>query len=195
MRKFLIVTAVASCFLFASVCPAQEFVPKGYFGIFGGYSFPEDIELESDREVGLDSNWVAGAKIGGFIARPLILELEYYHLGDMDLDRQILADSVRVDSVFLNLLLRYPEGRFHPFVGAGAGWAWTHLNNLRISAIDDDDNNWAVQALAGVEIDISANTTLVFQYRYFYTEPSFINDDHESKVKSHLVTVGFNFLF
>ncbi len=116
MRKFLLLAAFISCFAFASVCPAQEFVPKGYFGIFGGYSFPEDIELESDREVGLDGNWVAGAKIGGFIARPLILELEYYHLGDMDLDRQILADSVRVDSVFLNLIFRYPEGSFIPLL-------------------------------------------------------------------------------
>ncbi|MEN6465016.1 MAG: outer membrane beta-barrel protein [Syntrophaceae bacterium] len=200
MKKILIVLVLVSCFVIAPVCSAQEgwraSAPKGYFGIFGGYSFPQDLETENLPDAGLDGSWVAGAKLGGFFARPLMLEIEYYHIGEMDLDRKIFADSVSTDSVFLNVILRYPETSFHPFIGAGAGWAWSHLKNVNSvsGAISADDNNWAVQALAGVDIELSDKASLVFQYRYFYTEPTFITDN-DSKVRSHLLTVGINFFF
>lgn len=197
MRRTFTILAVMSFFVFTSICSAQEgwkaFTPQGYFGIFGGYSFPQDLETENFPDVGLDNSWVAGAKLGGFFARPIILEIDYYHIGEMDLDRRILADSVSTDSVFLNLILRYPETRIHPFIGAGAGWAWSHLKDAP-GAGSDGDNNWAAQALAGIDIDISSNTSLTFQYRYFYTEQSFVADG-DTKIKSHLVTAGFNFLF
>lgn len=200
MRKLLIIAGILSCFVFASVCAAQEgwkaAEPRGYFGIFGGYAMPRDLETDNLPDVALDNSWIAGAKLGGFFARPLIFEIEYYHIGEMDFDRQILADSLSTDSVFLNLVLRYPETSFHPYIGAGAGWAWSHLKNARpaFGTINSDDNNWAVQALAGVDIELSAKASLALQYRYFYTEPTFI-DNHDSKVQSHLITVGINFFF
>ncbi|MEN6465015.1 MAG: OmpW family outer membrane protein [Syntrophaceae bacterium] len=200
MRKILIVAAVISLFVFASVCSAQEswraYVPKGYVGAFGGASFPMDLETENNPDVGLDTSWVLGVKVGGFFAKPLILELEYYHIGEMDLDNKRFADSVSADSLFLNVILRYPETRFHPFIGAGVGWAWSHLKNVNtgFGAISADDNNWAVQGLAGVDFDITEKIFLTAQYRYFYTEPSFITSN-DSKVKSHLLTIGVNYLF
>ena len=124
----MIIPVVISCFVFTSICSAQEgwkaFEPKGYFGIFGGYALPLDLETDGLPDVSLDNSWVAGAKVGGFFARPLILEIEYYHIGEMDLDNKNISfadNSVSTDSVFLNLILRYPETRFHPFIGAGAG--------------------------------------------------------------------------
>ncbi len=200
MRKKLIMLALVSCFAAASVCSAQEgwkaAAPRGYFGIFGGYAIPRDLETDNLPDAKLDNSWMAGAKLGGFFARPLIFEIEYHHIGEMDFDRQTIADSLSTDSVFLNVLLRYPETGFHPFIGAGAGWAWSHLKNARpaFGAISSDDNNWAVQALAGVDIELSSKASLVLQYRYFYTEPTFVVD-HDSKVQSHLISVGVNFFF
>lgn len=171
-------------------------MPKGYVGAFGGASFPMDLETENNPDVGLDTSWVLGVKVGGFFAKPLILELEYYHIGEMDLDNKRFADSVSADSLFLNVILRYPETRFHPFIGAGVGWAWSHLKNVNtgFGAISADDNNWALQGLAGVDFDITEKIFLTAQYRYFYTEPSFITSN-DSKVKSHLLTIGVNYLF
>ena len=195
MRKIFMITAIISCFVLASVCSAQEgwrtYVPKGYVGVFGGYSWPQDLETENAPNVGLDGSWVFGAKVGGFFAKPLILELEYYHIGEMELDNKRVADSVSADSIFLNVILRYPETRIHPFTGGGVGWAWTHLKNVNtgtIGSISADDNNWAVQGLAGVDFDLAANWFITAQYRYFYTEPSFVtsNDEHSP------ITLAYN---
>lgn len=196
MRKILVITTILLCFVFASVCSAQEgwkaASPKGYLGIFGGYAMPQDLETDNLPDLSLDNTWVAGAKIGGFFARPLALEIEYYHIGEMDFDNRLFAESISADSIFLNLILRYPETRFHPFIGAGAGWTWVKLDNALPGL--DDDNTWAVQGLAGVDIDISSNTSLTVQYRYYYAEPSFAGD-RDSKLKTHILTAGFNFIF
>jgi OmpA-OmpF porin, OOP family len=202
MRKIFIFTAIISCLIFASICAAQEgwrqYVPKGYVGVFGGYSFPRDLQTQNNPDVGLDGSWVLGAKVGGFFAQWLILELEYYHVGEMDLDNKSRADSVSVDSLFLNALLRYPETRVHPFIGGGFGWAWSHLKNVNtntpLGSISADDNNWALQGLAGVDFDITTNVFLTLQYRYLYTEPSFFTSN-SSTVQSHLLTIGVNYVF
>lgn len=201
MRKTFIVAAIISLFVFASVGSAQEgwraFVPKAYVGVFGGLSYPDDLELEDAPDQELDSSWVLGAKLGGlFYANWLAMELEYYHIGEMDFDNRSRADSVSADSLFLNAILRYPQTRLHPFIGAGVGWAWSHLKNVQtsIGAIDSDDNSWALQGLAGVDFDLNERWSLTAQYRYFYTEPEFVEGD-DSKIKSHLFTIGVNYRF
>lgn len=201
MRKILIIAAIISCFVFASVSSAQEgwrtFVPKAYVGVFGGWTYPDDLELEDAPDQELDGSWVLGAKVGGFFyANWLALELEYYHIGEMDFDNRSRADSVSADSIFVNAIVRYPHTRLHPFAGVGVGWAFSHLKNVQtgIGAIDSDDNNWAVQALAGVDYDLTEKWSLSAQYRYFYTEPEFVEGD-DSKLKSHLFTIGVNYKF
>jgi len=201
MRKILIIATIISCFVFASVSSAQEgwrsIVPKAYVGVFGGWSFPDDLEFERFADQELDGSWVLGAKAGGlFYANWLALELEYYHIGEMDFDNRSRADSVSADSVFLNAIFRYPHTRLHPFIGAGVGWAFSHLKNVQtgLGLVDSDDNNWAVQALAGVDFDLNERWSLTAQYRYFYTEPEFFEDD-TSKLKSHLLTIGVNYKF
>jgi len=204
MRKTFIVAAIISLFVFASVGSAQQqgwrsIVPNGYVGVFGGWSFPHDLELETGGDIGLDGNWVLGAKLGGFFyAKWLALELEYYHLGEMDTDLRTRIDSVSVDTVFVNLVFRYPQTRFHPFAGVGGGWAWSELKNVSVPGIgaisSADDNTWAVQALAGVDYDLTEKWTLTAQYRYFYTEPEFVLGN-DSKIKVHLLTFGINYKF
>ncbi len=201
MRKILVISAMLSIFVFASVCSAQEgwrsYVPKGYLGVFGGASFPQNLTTENAPDQSLDTSWVFGAKVGGFFAKPLILELEYYHIGEMDLDNKFIADSVSVDSLFVNVILRYPETRFHPFIGGGFGWAWSHLKNINtrtLGSINADDSNWALQGLAGVDFDLTQKFFLTVQYRYLYTEPTFFVSN-DSKVKTNMVTLGINYVF
>lgn len=200
MRKIILIATVIACFILASVCSAQEswrsYVPKGYVGVFGGYSFPEDLETDNAWKEDLEGSWVWGIKAGGFFARPLLLELEYYHIGEMDLDNKTRADSVSVDSLFLNVILRWPESRVHPFIGGGFGWAWSHLKNINtpLGSLSSDDSTWALQAMAGVDYDIMPNIFLTAQYRFFYTEPAFFTGN-DSEIKSHLLTFGINYMF
>jgi len=203
MRKKIIMLAFIICFVTVSSAMAQEgwksYVPTGYFGIFGGFSMPDDLEFDEGpiSEIGLDNGWVLGARLGGFFARPLAIEIEYYHMGKMDVDSigPFEGGEITADNVFVNLLLRYPDSRFHPFVGGGAGWQWIEWKdiNTNLGSLKDDDNTWALQFLAGVDIDIAANMSLSVTYRYIYSEPSLAANDAE--FKSHVLTAGVNFMF
>jgi len=92
--------------------------------------------------------------------------------------------------VMANILFRYPQGKIHPFVGAGLG-----LSNatLEEGAWDDDDTAFASQFIAGVNFEIAPNLSAELAYKYFYSEYEFEGDDAE--VGNHIFQAGINFHF
>ncbi|HET8997066.1 MAG TPA: OmpA family protein [Acetobacteraceae bacterium] len=63
---------------------------------------------------------------------------------------------------------------FQPYIGAGAGYMWTHLNDVSFSnpahsfAVDGSSGKFAWQAIAGLGYQIPSmpNLTLTLEYRY-----------------------------
>ncbi|WP_161601003.1 outer membrane protein, partial [Teichococcus oryzae] len=81
--------------------------------------------------------------------------------------------------VMANLLYDFtiPDAAVVPYVGAGLGYSWTHLTNVRATsrvngdrlAVDGIWGNLAYQAIAGAAVPISAvpGLSLTAEYRFF----------------------------
>jgi opacity protein-like surface antigen len=181
-----------------------------YLGVFGGASIPQNMNWESiatgqSIDLGVDNSWVFGFK-GGYIlpqARMLALELEYYHIGENSYGpggTSTVKESgnVYLDNFFFNLILRYPQGKIHPFVGAGIGWSYFNIRNVetvggRSLYQSEDTTSFAWQFLAGLNMEIAPNISADLMYRYFGTDPSlaFVNVQYRTSI----VSAGINFHF
>jgi opacity protein-like surface antigen len=190
-RHGFIATALVILILLfpCSVVMAQEAGPM-YFGIFGGYVFSGKVEVKplGNTEVDVDNSWMLGAKFG-YIApqwRWIAGELEYFHMFDQSVKSQTVMGvnvngNVSFDNLMVNVRLRYPEGRFNPYVGAGIGSSWYNFNGTP----SDSSTNFAWQFLAGVTSQITREWSVDLGYRYFSTTPQ----------SSNQITLGVNFHF
>jgi opacity protein-like surface antigen len=214
LAAFLLLTTV-------SMAPATEAGPF-YFGVFGGYVIPEDLEINDDSdwydddeggfEVDLDESWAVGVKFG-YIIPPikwLAVELEYTYLADQDLDESaagyMWSEKIRGDfsahNLMGNLLFRCPAGKIHPYVGFGVGLSRATFKadatfvdgpDVYSASIDEDDTAVAGQFIAGVNFEITPNVSAEIAYKYFYCEYEIEDEDVEAK--NHLFTFGINFHF
>jgi len=127
----------------------------------------------------------------------LAVELEYSYLAEQDFDEPGVDGNVSAHNFMANLLLRYPEGKIHPFVGVGLGLSQgtVEVNSIDSEAIDydDDDTAFASQFIAGVNFEIAPNLSADLAYRYFYSEYEF--DGADTEAGSHIFQVGLNFHF
>jgi opacity protein-like surface antigen len=192
----------------------------GYIGVFGGYTFSPDVSLRVGGDFGykfdldVQNSWALGAKVG--YAPPQIrflsFELEYIYLSP-SVNRTVLAPAVtdfaavEMDSTLHNLLynikIKYPEGRFHPYLGAGIGISFVDVSakltarlngvNQPTQTVSDNKNGLAWQVLAGVEIDLTNSLSADLGYRYFSTEPKF--DDLKLEYNTSMLTLGLNYRF
>jgi opacity protein-like surface antigen len=119
-----------------------------------------------------------------FTNRILAVELEYNHIENgfdtgktYQLGVPLTFDSkVKVDAVMFNLIGRYPEGKLHPYVGAGAGYAYLQIDDIKASfaginvlnASSGSDSVFAYQFLAGLNVDITKNWFTGLGYKYFH---------------------------
>jgi opacity protein-like surface antigen len=115
----------------------------------------------------------------------------------------------------LNLIGRYPEGRWHPYIGAGAGYANVQIDSMQSSpagAFFNSDGSKAVfayQLLAGVDFDITSNWFVGLGYKYFAANkvsykvltisPTDPGDIHPGSVdaeyKASIITLSVGYLF
>lgn len=87
---------------------------------------------------------------------------------------------------------------FTPYVGLGAGYARVSSNGISATGLgatlDDDDNKFAYQAIAGIAYQITPEVALTADYRYFATQdPKFrasTGTTIETEYKTHNVTLG-----
>jgi len=187
-----------------------------YIGVFGGASIPQNMSWKSiatgqSTDLGVDNSGVLGFK-GGYIlpqARMIALELEYYHIfennygpGGTSTVRE--SGNVYLDNFFFNFILRYPQGRIHPFVGAGIGFSTINISNVEtlrnpvtgreVSSYQSEyATSFAWQFLGGLNMEIAPNISADLMYRYFGTDPSlaFVNVQYRTSI----VSAGINFHF
>ena len=241
MKKIFGSAVVLFLSIFLSLAPINSSVAAEtgpfYVGVFGGYTFGSDMELKGNynseynysADLDVKETWVVGAKFGYTMpfAKFLAVEFEYLYLSP-DIDRTVLSSSgsdyraidgdVNVHNFMFNFIAKYPEGRIHPFLGAGVGFSNVDVSatvTTRKSGItstysmSDNKTAFAGQLLAGVNFEINKNLSVDLTYRYFMTtSDDDYDDDHyddhynnryyhgiETEIKSSIVTIGLNYHF
>lgn len=161
-----------------------------YVGGFGGWVIPDELKLDNGPSIELNNSWAAGAKAGYiFPFKWLAAELEYMYLHDQDFDDPG-TEYYKSNNLMVNLLLRYPEGMIRPYIGVGAGWS---MGEIAGGSIDESFNNYAVQGIAGINLEIIPSLSIDFGYRYFFTECEIPGED--ATLGDHILSVGLNYHF
>lgn len=180
-----------------------------YVGVWGGYTFSPDASFKNDNtgstfDLDIQETWAAGVKFGYTPPQMkyLSFELEYFY-SDPDIDRTVSGQSaingdVKFNSFLYNVIVRYPEGKFHPYLGGGIGFSNADASVQTTSpsgsaSTSENDTSFAWQILAGIDIDLTNNWTADIGYRYFYTDPKLGNLSLE--YKTSMVTLGLKYRF
>ena len=224
---FLSVIIIGSVVLAEAEKPSSENDSEFYVGIFLGGVFPQQLEMtdnkdpivelqDLDLENGLTCGAKVGCRIGGMLKKALALELEYNHITNTDVDAQHgyttggrkveVGGEIPIHSIFLNFILRHPNGKLHPYIGVGTGWSWFNFKHVYQSVntpgfTDSDeqsnasDNTSAVQGLLGLEIDVTDRASFALGYKYYHVEPKLNNPGVDLEYTAHIATDGFNFSF
>jgi opacity protein-like surface antigen len=203
-RKYgLIVIPILVAFLVLASAPAATAKEAGpfYVGVFGGYVIPSDLEVSGgdiNEDVKLKNSGMLGAKFGYIIPtfKWIAGEVEYNYLFKQDVDQADVSGDFSAHNVMANLLVRYPEGRFHPYAGFGIGWSYgTFKANTAEVSVDDSKSAFAWQILAGLNFEITPNWSADLGYRYFQAKYSGIIEDVDVTSKNHIILIGVNYHF
>ena len=232
-RLGIVFVSLLSVFVFAVNASAQGDTSGLYVGLLGGFSFPPALSTtltdqsdgENDKgDINMKTGWLAGAKVGyltPFTGRIIAAELEYNHLeSNYDNTKQYAGGTIdggmKADVLMVNLIGRYPGGRWHPYVGVGGGYANVKVNdisgwaqNAKIMTIQGGSQGvFAYQFLAGVDFDITRNWMVGLGYKYLASSSMSFNTtasaadgsasipvNVDTTYKSHnlVLTVGYNF--
>ncbi len=209
MRKFLAclsVLVLSGMLLFTAV-PAATAKEAGpfYVGLYGGWVMPQDLEGEEGDDLPLKDSWALGAKFGYIIptVKWLAVELDYAYLAKQDVDEPGTDGDFKASNLMFNLIARYPEGKIHPYIGAGIGWSWGSLKATGVDPVDGpfsadlSDNAFAWQILAGVNFEITPQWSADLGYRYFQCKYKFESggESEDATAKNHMILIGVNFHF
>lgn len=192
---------------------AQSYGPSSplYFGVFGGYVAPQDMTWTSNvtgtsADLSLDSSGMMGLKMGYILpqVRALAFELEWNYMFNQNIPPQVVSGvresgEVALNNFLVNVILRYPEGKIHPYIGGGIGASSLYIQNTEsiggvvVNVADESATGFAWQFLAGVNVDLAPNLSADLAYRYFGTNPGFSLIDVDYRTQA--VTLGLNFHF
>jgi opacity protein-like surface antigen len=137
----------------------------------------------------LNNGFMAGVKIGYVpkaVKKILAIELEYNYqktiynrlttggfiAGDSVIPgftQELKHSSIHFNSLFLNIIARYPLGKVHPYLGFAPGVTCTFISFDEPGLFTESSSNinFSWQALAGVDFDITSYLTLGGGYKYF----------------------------
>lgn len=195
--------------LFLVPIHASEAAEAGpfYVGVFGGYTFGSDATWTFPFFASIDADvqetWTLGAKVGYIPPsfKYIAVELEYFYLHP-DIDRSgssvvTVEGDATAHNFMLNCLFRYPEGRFHPYIGFGLGFSSVNVSGttttIGTSPLDANDTAFAYQFLAGINFEINRNWSADLTYRWFSTDPDVNGGDID--YTTNLITIGINYHF
>jgi len=211
--KVALPVVLAAVIFLAGAGHAQSYRPASpfYFGIFGGYVAPEDMTWTStvtgtSADLALDSSGMMGLKFGYILpqARALAFEMEWNYMFEQSIPPQVISGvresgDVYLNNFMVNLILRYPEGRIHPYIGGGIGASSMNIQNTEsiggavVNVAEESATGFAWQFLAGINFELAPNLSADLAYRYFGTNPDFTVIDVD--YRTHAVTLGLNFHF
>ncbi len=216
MRMNRIVMAALAAMLISQgpAALAQNAPAKGPFiGLSGGFSFTDDSDISGPAiatSAETDTGWLALGTLGYRYGNGVRTELEG-GWRDNEVDSVFGPGSgtgdITAKSLMGNLLYDIPTGsRLVPYVGGGLGFAQVEFDGVApavgavpATTIDDDDNVFAYQGIAGVSYWINEAVELSTEYRYMATQdPEFSTGAGvgvDGEYQSHAVLLGLRWNF
>lgn len=213
--------AVFSFMLFLSAGSAFAAEPLGvYVGLTGGYVIPQTLTISDPDDsanyldLTLKNGYLLGIKTGWntpFTRRIMAMEVEYnYFNNNLDNSTSVYGETydgnMSVHAILFNLKARYPQGKFHPYIGGGLGYAYMSVGDITERGSNpqlikgDSGSAFCWQFLAGVDFDITPNIGIGIGYKYFATKPT-IGNRNSSDIyadfdyKTSVLTAGVIFTF
>lgn len=192
----------------ASAAIAEE--TKGPFiGILGGLNIADDADINGTgiaTDADLDSGLVAIPTIGYRYGNGFRTEFEgAYRESDVDSLSGVVGGTGDVESKSLMANLVYEVNtntRFKPYFGGGLGIARVDYDGIAPvggGTINDEDEVFAYQGIAGISYWLSEALEIAAEYRYFATEdPDFTTSTGvgvEGEYDSHGVLFGLRWNF
>jgi opacity protein-like surface antigen len=165
-----------------------------YLKLDGGANFLQQItvnnfgsEFKEDMDVGFRFDIMAGYNLNRYAG----VEFE---TGFMYNEPKNVSDVwLGAVPVLGNLVLRYPNSTpFVPFVGIGAGGAFTLLDN---GDSLENDFVFAYQLQGGLNYMLSEDMSLGFTYKYFATADQDYDGIEIEDVHNHFVGLNFSWNF
>jgi opacity protein-like surface antigen len=152
-----------------------------YFRVFGGWNWLQEMDVNFQSTAGGDratfnDGWAIGGAFGKYITERTRRELEFTYRNNTP-DAILVPGPVPVDgvincySIMGNLVYELPGmqlGGFKPYFGGGLGIAFVD-GNLAGDDMTIDDTAFAYQGFVGVDRQLSAQTKMFAEYRYFGT--------------------------
>ena len=230
--KKIVLFANAVLFLLLSQATFAAENTGFYIGVSGGYVIPQTMTLydpDSGSEImdtTLKNGYLGGVKAGWntpFTNRILAVELEYNYIFGTDFDNNKIYDNIpdisvpvyidgtiKIQDILLNFKARYPEGRFHPYVGFGVGYAYFQVGDATVTLADGSmsavvgtsasGGAFCYQFLAGLDFDITPNFGVGIGYKYLASKPTIGSTGtgefyQDIDYKTSVVTLGLNYTF
>ena len=191
--------------------------PNWYVGVSGAipYVTSSDVDINGRGagEISFDNDYGVGATVGytpgpnGNFFDNMRFEAEYFYRSNSldsynnrgastSLSGDILSDTYMAN-VYYDI---NTHTRFTPYVGAGAGLASINLDSKTL-AVDDTDNRFAYQLMAGIgwQPEMLLNTVLQVGYKYLDAgSPEFTNNngtvfEHDYQVHNIEAAARFRF--
>jgi OOP family OmpA-OmpF porin len=216
MRRLSLALAVAALGM-SSAAMAQGY-NGWYLGARGGVTWLDDQSFAISPSAGggsfgvdYERGWGLSGNVGYQFGGPFRLELEVaYRTNDVDGVTTSAGTRLPGSTGGMNSLAAMVNGLFDfemgwgltPYVGLGLGYARVTADGISATglggSVDDDDNKFAYQAIAGLSYWFSPAVALTADYRYFATQdPKFgvSGGSVETEYKTHNVMVGLTFRF
>jgi hypothetical protein len=194
MRRLILGILITSLALTIAceVSNAAEPVKEGrpfYVGVFGGYSFPENVSFTGEgilqglsfSDASMKNGWNGGLKLGWVLPTPsyegwLSWEFEYWYqnLGIKQQtltitsigggQAQVTGSKMDVHTFASNIVFRRPTGVIRPYVGVGPSLVYVDLR-------DGPPLGNGTRSAAGFGINLLAGTRIMFtQYFGMFAE-------------------------
>ncbi len=212
---------VLVCAALSATTPVQA--REGFYGVwYAGYSDADDHSFRFDPvtsvKTELDPGYgLAGGigydygTFGGRFGARVEFELSYRE-NEVDVHTANTVSGPLPGSngdpstlaIMVNTFLDYPtQTAFTPYLGVGLGMANVHYtrysSNLTGDVLDDDDDAFAYQFLAGTSYQLTEQIDLTADYRYFEVDKVEITTEAGLSTKSdfqtHNLFVGMRYRF
>lgn len=210
IRNFLVgVAGIALAAMLGATAYAES--PAKHKGLYVwgglGMDWAEDSKVSGadSGDIDFEGDWAGAFSVGYGFGNGLRLEGEMSHRrSDVDgFTGGGLVGKAAVTGFMANLIYDFDVSpRFIPYVGLGAGLAIVRFDDvtpLGGSNVDDEDNVFAWQGIAGVAVPLTDQLDLTADYRYFDTSDVDLQTDAggaiNSEYTSHSVMLGLRYRF
>ncbi|TDI66618.1 MAG: hypothetical protein E2O90_04800, partial [Alphaproteobacteria bacterium] len=205
IRKFIVGFACVALVAMAGTAATAEGPAKhkGFYvsGALGAnWAKDSDVSGAASGDIDFDVDWVGAVAVGYGYGNGLRMEGELYHRRS---EADDLSGKATVNGFMFNVLYDFDVSRrFIPYIGLGAGLAVVHFDDISPiggSSVDDEDNVFAWQAIAGVAIPLRDRLDLTADYRYFDAGDVDVHTSAGSRLNSeyasHSVMIGLRYRF